>query len=270
MRRIFFLFLFVLLFISINGFAQQNLPAKIIGRIPDRNSTKIYQIQVGAFTNERNADNAVSMLKKSGLCPVTERYQQFTRVIVKGIPAAQVVNFLVVIKQSGFNEVIIREDAPSQQVSAPPPPPARSQAFEFTPAIPDPDPAPASAEETMPPPFEREIIILEPELFHRVWQAVDCSNPEYIGYYLIVSEEGTFSTTTPDGEGISISLWRWHENKKNDFEYTHNNWATTGRAIITELTSNILVLFDPGPLSILYGFPRTNSYIRWEFVPVER
>ena len=108
MRRL--LLITHLLFISFYCFAQQNLPGKITGKIPDRNSAHKYEIQVGAFTVEKNTEQALALLRKNALNPVTEQYLNFTRVMIKGIPADQVVNFLAIIKQAGFNEVIIREN----------------------------------------------------------------------------------------------------------------------------------------------------------------
>jgi hypothetical protein len=108
MRRL--LLITHLLFISFYCFAQQNLPGKIIGKIPDRNSAQKYEIQVGAFSVEKNTQQALSQLRRNGLNPVTEQYVNLTRVMIKGIPAGQVTNFLVILKQSGFNEVIIREN----------------------------------------------------------------------------------------------------------------------------------------------------------------
>jgi len=108
MRRL--LLITHLLFISFYCFAQQNLPGKIIGKIPDRNSAKKYEIQVGAFSIEKNTEQALAQLRRNGLNPVTEQYVNLTRVMIKGIPAGQVANYLVILKQAGFNEVIIREN----------------------------------------------------------------------------------------------------------------------------------------------------------------
>ena len=108
MRRL--LLIAHLLFVSFYCFAQQNLPGKIIGKIPDRNSAQKYEIQVGAFSIEKNTQQTLSQLRKNGLNPVSEQYLNLTRVMIKGIPADQVVNFLVILKQAGFNEVIIREN----------------------------------------------------------------------------------------------------------------------------------------------------------------
>jgi hypothetical protein len=112
MRRLFLVFS-NLLFISFYCFAQQNLPARVIGKIPDKNSAAAYQIQVGAYIVEENAEEAIFRLKKNALNPASEQYLNFTRVMIKGIPANQVANFLAILKEAGFNEVIIREDTAS-------------------------------------------------------------------------------------------------------------------------------------------------------------
>lgn len=101
----------VLLFlVYYNAFAQQNLPNVIIGRLPPANSTDLYRIQVGAFLVESNAEEAILKLRKNALNPVSEKSGDFTRVMIQGIPANQVLNFLAVLKQAGFDEVIIRID----------------------------------------------------------------------------------------------------------------------------------------------------------------
>jgi len=102
--------LYCFLFLSINSFAQQNLPARIIGRIPDTNSTKKFLIQVGAFKLDCNAKNACLQMQRNALNPFIEKSNDFSRVIIGNIPANQIINILVIIKQAGFNEVIIRED----------------------------------------------------------------------------------------------------------------------------------------------------------------
>ena len=122
MRRLFLLL--NLLLVSLYCFAQQNLPGKITGKIPGDGGFALYQIQVGSFLNEKNAENAALQLKRNALNPVNEKYREFTRVMIKGIPAGQVVNFLAVIKKAGFNEVIIRENTAASisekwEISAP-------------------------------------------------------------------------------------------------------------------------------------------------------
>jgi len=108
MKRVFLLV--NLLFIHTLCFSQQNLPAKIIGQIPDSNSKKLYRIQVGAFKLVQNADITFSRLVRGEFNPVYERYLDYTRVLITEIPAKQVRNYLIRLKRIGFNEVIIREE----------------------------------------------------------------------------------------------------------------------------------------------------------------
>lgn len=108
MRR--FIFLIGLFLISFYCFSQQNLPSKIIGKIPDNESIHTYQIQVGAFKIVQNANYASLILKSRGFYPIFESYSDLTRVILPNIPAWQVKNYLMRIKSLGFNEVIIREN----------------------------------------------------------------------------------------------------------------------------------------------------------------
>jgi hypothetical protein len=108
MRHISFAICF--LFLTVFCYAQQALPDTIIGRIPNIADTKIFQIQVGAFSQEQNAERAYLRLQMNALNPTIAKSTDYLRVLVRGIPANQVYNFLVVIKRAGFNEVIIRED----------------------------------------------------------------------------------------------------------------------------------------------------------------
>ena len=108
MRRI--LIVIGLFFISFYCFSQQNIHSRIIGRIPNIESTQTYQIQVGAFRSTQNANNVFLRLQSTGLNPVYENYLDLTRVLIPNIPAGQVWNHLVRIKSLGFDEVIIREE----------------------------------------------------------------------------------------------------------------------------------------------------------------
>jgi hypothetical protein len=114
MRRF---FLIGLLFLSGYCFSQQNIPGKIIGQIPSISSTKLYQIQVGAFKNNQNAETVYALLKRGGLTPVFEKYFDFTRVMIIGVSADRVPDYLARIKQMGFNEVIIREQSTRNAIS---------------------------------------------------------------------------------------------------------------------------------------------------------
>ena len=112
MRHISFAICF--LFPTVFCYAQQALPDIIIGRIPNIANTKTFQIQVGAFSQEKNAEMACLRLQKNALNPIIKKSTDYSRVLICGIPASQVYNFLVIIKQAGFNEVIIREDVTNE------------------------------------------------------------------------------------------------------------------------------------------------------------
>ena len=66
--------------------------------------TKTYRIQVGAFCDPANAQKAMTRLKCQNLNPVKEKYKQYTRVVLKGIPATKVEITLAAVKKAGFDE----------------------------------------------------------------------------------------------------------------------------------------------------------------------
>ncbi|GHV95110.1 hypothetical protein AGMMS50293_14300 [Spirochaetia bacterium] len=108
MRRLFTFF--SLLLLSTISFAQQSTTFKIIGRVPNTESTKLYQLQVGAFKIEQNAETAFGNLSAASLNPVYEKYLDFTRVMIRGIGAKDIASCLEKLRALGFNEIIIRED----------------------------------------------------------------------------------------------------------------------------------------------------------------
>jgi len=103
------------LFIAFFCIAQQSIPSKIIGNIPAWNSPKLYQIQVGAYKTTEKTDDAYYKLIIDGMDPSKEKYLDFTRVMLKDIPANKVTEYLKKVKKTGFNEVIIREE-PSETI----------------------------------------------------------------------------------------------------------------------------------------------------------
>lgn len=105
-----------LLFLS--GFCfSQNIPEKIIGYIPSSSSTKLFQIQVGAFQSEQNAERTALQLDREGFMFTNEKHLDYTRVIISGIPANQVIRHLMKLRKMGFDEVIIREDSTRYTIS---------------------------------------------------------------------------------------------------------------------------------------------------------
>jgi len=211
MKRL--LLILILLIVSFYCFAQQNLPGKIIGKVPDMNSAKTYQIQIGAYKHEANIENAVIQLRKNALIPESEKYFDFTRVMIKRIPADQVINFLAVLKRAGFNEVIIREDVRASTTAA---------------AV------PAAAEIPAPNPLFRS------------WKVVNSSDAMYSDCLLTISNEGIFHYTAPDGYLDGQGQWRWYNENASEFEYSHDGWESIGKVKILSLGSNSLKLLEPG------------------------
>ena len=91
-------------------FAQQISFFRIIGGIPEAEDNTLYLIQVGAFKNLQNADRALGKLLEASLNPSYEMYQDFTRVMVKGIAYRELPLVLDKIKSLNFTDAIIRID----------------------------------------------------------------------------------------------------------------------------------------------------------------
>jgi uncharacterized protein with NAD-binding domain and iron-sulfur cluster len=117
MRRFFFFFNF--LFISVLCFPQQNTPVIKQGAIPRSDDPSLYEIQVGAFARATNAANAFNTLNGGGFSPVLEniQHQDVTRVLIRGIPSAEVRGSLERIGSLGFREVLIRKDTSNLTIS---------------------------------------------------------------------------------------------------------------------------------------------------------
>jgi len=102
---------FMLMFLfSVFCFAQQNTGIRVIGRIPDATDNRLYQMQVGSFRVVQNAANAINKLKAASLNPSTEKYQDLTRVMIKGVRAFDVPAYIERIRRAGFSEVFIKID----------------------------------------------------------------------------------------------------------------------------------------------------------------
>jgi cell division septation protein DedD len=82
-------------------------PATTVSQRPPPKA-KTYRIQVGAFCDPANAQKAVTRLQCQNLNPVKEKYKQYTRVVLRGIPANKVDNTVAAAKRAGFNETWIQ------------------------------------------------------------------------------------------------------------------------------------------------------------------
>jgi hypothetical protein len=101
-------------------FAQQNVGIRVIGRIPDATDGKLYQMQVGAFRIVQNALNAFDKLRVASLNPTYEKYQDLTRVMIKGVSARDVPANIERIRRAGFSEVFIKLDYANGAAAAQP------------------------------------------------------------------------------------------------------------------------------------------------------
>jgi len=108
------------IFLSAVIFAQQNPAFLIFGIIPSAGDERPYQIQVGAFRVQQNAERAFQRLAGASLNPVYEEFMGFTRVLVRGISAAHVPSYMERIKSIGFSEALIRVDTVTTPAAAVP------------------------------------------------------------------------------------------------------------------------------------------------------
>jgi len=118
MKRAFLLIHFF--FLSVFCFAQINTDMTIFGRIPDTSDGRLYQIQIGAFTFTQNAENAFERLRNASLNPAFEKYNDYTRVLIRGIKASDIPVFLDRIKGAGFSTVLIKVDSGNIMTALPP------------------------------------------------------------------------------------------------------------------------------------------------------
>ena len=86
-------------------------PAVIRGGIPPAGSAKLYRIQVGAFGVPRNAVDVFDRLKAAGLNPRYEQYGNLYRVVLPELRAADIPAIAQTLGNSGFQEVLLREES---------------------------------------------------------------------------------------------------------------------------------------------------------------
>ena len=89
--------------------AVQGKEIQVTPGLPDANSNKIYQLQVGAFASPEIAARTVRQLENAGYSVINESTGSVSRVTIKGIPAAMVNNTVQQLKAFGIEQVWIRE-----------------------------------------------------------------------------------------------------------------------------------------------------------------
>ena len=285
----------VFLFLSAYCFSQQSLPRRIIGQIPAANSAKLYQIQVGAYRLPKNAENAAANLSREGLYPVFEKYFDYTRVLLTGIPASQIRSYLARVRQAGFDEVIIREARDTGNYISP-------RAAEIPPAEKVPELVPQKAVEKIseaipqkpvekipeiipekpveivpvaPPPvkaIENVPVIPVPDTsstdsIYKSWKVMNCTDRQCIGWTIIISDDGTYSYASPDGVTKGVSQWKEYGDDSGKFEFSHDNWRNSGTAIVTDQESEYIRILDPSHIRIIPGFTSAHLNIHYELVP---
>lgn len=107
----------------------------------------------------------------------------------------------------------------------------------------------------------------ELDLFCRTWKVVNCTEESNISRLLFISGAGTYFFTDPDGQSSSLSRWRWYDDRKEEFEYSHDNWEHYGRVRITGLAVNLLEMIDPGYFTAIPGYSSADLNDYWELVP---
>jgi rare lipoprotein A len=85
-------------------------PAEIKPAIPLGGTDKRYRIQVGSYRLARNAAETFDKLKKAGLNPAYEKYEDFFRVVLAGVRAEEVRPTTEKLGAAGFRDALIREE----------------------------------------------------------------------------------------------------------------------------------------------------------------
>jgi cell division septation protein DedD len=83
---------------------------KIIPKLPDPQSGKVYRVQVGAFSRVALAQVCFDRLKAAGFAPAFEQNGGLYRVVISGIRAADVSYAAQRLSAAGFTEAWIREE----------------------------------------------------------------------------------------------------------------------------------------------------------------
>ncbi|MDR2747657.1 MAG: septal ring lytic transglycosylase RlpA family protein [Treponema sp.] len=78
--------------------------------MPSADSGKIYRVQVGSYKNTWHAREAFDRLTTVGFSPSYEGYGDYIRVVISGVPAADMPSVARLLGRVGFTEALIREE----------------------------------------------------------------------------------------------------------------------------------------------------------------
>jgi rare lipoprotein A len=71
---------------------------------------KVYRVQVGSYKNTWHAREAFDRLTTVGFSPAYEGYGDYIRVVIPGVPAADIPSVARLLGRVGFTEALIREE----------------------------------------------------------------------------------------------------------------------------------------------------------------
>jgi cell division septation protein DedD len=81
----------------------------VIPGLPNPNSGRLYQLQVGAFSNLESANHAFQLVRSAGFDAVQEQTGNVYRVYAEGVPAQTVQFAAQRLGVMGFRQVWVRE-----------------------------------------------------------------------------------------------------------------------------------------------------------------
>jgi cell division septation protein DedD len=84
---------------------------KVIPKLPDPNSGKVYRVQVGAFSRVTLAQVCFDRLRSAGFTPAFEQNGSLYRVVISGIKASDISYTAQRLNAAGFTEAWIREES---------------------------------------------------------------------------------------------------------------------------------------------------------------
>jgi hypothetical protein len=87
-----------------------NPTVQVIPAMPDSNSTKTYTVQIGSFAELLNAEKAGKTLTDTGFTPAIEQFNDYYRVVVYNLKAADLADVVNRLGNAGFTTVWLRED----------------------------------------------------------------------------------------------------------------------------------------------------------------
>ncbi|MDR1948920.1 MAG: SPOR domain-containing protein [Spirochaetaceae bacterium] len=84
--------------------------ARIIPCAPDPESTRVYRVQVGSYKSASHARAAFDRLNGAGFHAAYERFGDNYRVVIPGVPAADIQDTARRLGAAGFSEIWIRPE----------------------------------------------------------------------------------------------------------------------------------------------------------------